>query len=109
MENLLLILVLILIFGNIGILYFLFKNKPKQDANISEKISDQINSIKTSFSESFGSMSKDVAKDMTNTLVRVDEKVGAFNQQVETLNKSQQNFSRILAGVKQYGVLAEFS
>ena len=109
MENLLLILVLILIFGNIGILYFLFKNKPKQDVNISEKISDQINSIKTSFSESFGSMSKDVAKDMTNTLVRVDEKVGAFNQQVETLNKSQQNFSRILAGVKQYGVLAEFS
>ena len=54
-------------------------------------------------------MSKDVAKDMTNTLVRVDEKVGAFNQQVESLNKSQQNFSRILAGVKQYGVLAEFS
>ena len=79
MENLLLILVLALIFGNIGILYFLFKNKSKQDSNISEKISDQINSIKTSFSESFGSMSKDVAKDMTNTLVRVDEKVGAFN------------------------------
>jgi len=109
MENLLLILVLILISGNIGILYFLFKNNPKQDSNISEKISDQINSIKTSFSESFGNMSKDVAKDMTNTLVRVDEKVGAFNQQVESLNKSQQNFSRILAGVKQYGVLAEFS
>ena len=109
MENLLLILVLILIFGNIGILYFLFKNKPKQDSNFNEKISDQINSIKTSFSDSFGSMSKDVAKDMTNTLVRVDEKVGAFNQQVESLNKSQQNFSRILAGVKQYGVLAEFS
>jgi DNA recombination protein RmuC len=54
-------------------------------------------------------MSKDVAKDMTHALTRVDEKVGAFNQQVESLNKSQQNFSRILAGVKQYGVLAEFS
>ena len=54
-------------------------------------------------------MSKDVAKDMTNALTRVDEKVGNFNQQVEILNKSQQSFSRILAGVKQYGVLAEFS
>ena len=109
MDNLLIILVLLLIFGNICILYFLFKNRPKQDFDISEKINNQINSIKTSFSESFGSMSKDVAKDMTHALTRVDEKVGAFNQQVESLNKSQQNFSRILAGVKQYGVLAEFS
>ena len=54
-------------------------------------------------------MSKDIAKDMTSALTRVDEKVGVFNKQVETLNKSQENFSRILAGVKQYGVLAEFS
>ena len=109
MDNLLIILVLLLIFGNLCILYFLFKNRPKQDFDIGEKINNQINSIKTSFSESFGSMSKDVAKDMTHALTRVDEKVGAFNQQVESLNKSQQNFSRILAGVKQYGVLAEFS
>ena len=109
MDNLLIILVLLLIFGNLCILYFLFKNRSKQDFDISEKINNQINSIKTSFSESFGNMSKDVAKDMTHALTRVDEKVGAFNQQVESLNKSQQNFSRILAGVKQYGVLAEFS
>tara|TARA_B100000586_G_scaffold268827_1_gene246218 strand:- start:864 stop:1754 length:891 start_codon:yes stop_codon:yes gene_type:complete len=54
-------------------------------------------------------MSKEVAKDMTGALTRVDEKVGVFNQQIESLNKSQENFSRILAGVKQYGVLAEFS
>jgi DNA recombination protein RmuC len=54
-------------------------------------------------------MSKDIAKDMTGALTRVDEKVGVFNKQVETLNQSQENFSRILAGVKQYGVLAEFS
>ena len=109
MDNLLIILLSLLIFGNLFILYFLFRNRPKQDSDISEKINNQINSIKTSFSESFGSMSKDVAKDMTNALTRVDEKVGAFNQQVESLNKSQENFSRILAGVKQYGVLAEFS
>ena len=109
MDNLLIILVLLLIFGNLCILYFLLKNKPTQNFDISEKINSQIDSIKTSFSESFGSMSKDVAKDMTHALTRVDEKVGAFNQQVESLNKSQQNFSRILAGVKQYGVLAEFS
>ena len=81
MDSLLIILVLLLIFGNLCVLYFLFKSRPKQDSDISEKINNQINSIKTSFSESFGSMSKDVAKDMTSAL----------------------------AGVKQYGVLAEFS
>ena len=54
-------------------------------------------------------MSKDIAKDMSGALTRVDEKVGVFNKQVEALNKSQDNFSRIPAGVKQYGVLAEFS
>ena len=109
MSNLLIVLILLLVLVNLCILYFLFKNRPKQDLDISEKINNQINSIKESFSESFGSMSKDVAKDMTNALTRVDEKVGAFNIQVESLNKSQENFSRILAGVKQYGVLAEFS
>ncbi|MDC0370120.1 DNA recombination protein RmuC, partial [Pelagibacteraceae bacterium] len=47
--------------------------------------------------------------DMTGALTRVDEKVGIFNKQVDVLNKSQENFTRILSGVKQYGVLAEFS
>ena len=65
--------------------------------------------MRNSFSESFGNLSKDIAKDMTGALTKVDEKVVVFNQQVEALNKGQQNFSRILAGVKQYGVLAEFS
>ena len=109
MNDLFLILILILIMGNIVILYFLFKNRPKQNYDVSERINNEISSIKTSISESFGNMSKDVAKDMTHALTRVDEKVGAFNQQIESLNKSQQNFSRILSGVKQYGVLAEFS
>jgi len=46
---------------------------------------------------------------MTQALTKVDEKVNVFNQQVEAINKSQDSFSRILAGVKQYGGLAEFS
>ena len=38
-------------------------------------------------------MSKDIAKDMTGALTKVDEKVGVFNQQVSELNKSQDNFN----------------
>ena len=109
MDNLLIFLVAILLLGNFAILYFLFKNKPKQDEQVNEKFKNELNSLKSSFNESFSSMSKEVAKDMTGALSRVDEKVGVFNQQVEAINKSQDSFSRILAGVKQYGGLAEFS
>ena len=109
MDNLLIFLVAILLVGNFAILYFLFKNKPKQIEQINEKFINELNSLKSSFNDSFSSMSKEVAKDMTGALSRVDEKVGVFNQQVEAINKSQDSFSRILAGVKQYGGLAEFS
>ena len=60
-------------------------------------------------STSFNALSKDVTRDTTQALTKVDEKVGVFNQQIEAINKSQDSFSRILAGVKQYGGLAEFS
>ena len=87
---------------------FYVTNKKKLE-DPSRAFKDEFNSFKETFSQSFGHMSKDIAKDMSGALTRVDEKVGVFNKQVEALNKSQDNFSRILAGVKQYGVLAEFS
>ena len=58
---------------------------------------------------SFNSLSKDVTRDMTQTLTSVNEKVAAFNVQVESLNESQKGINKILAGVKKYGTLAEFS
>ena len=111
MESMLIILVALLFILNLSIIYLLIKKKEKNTTeDINEKvIRDEISSLKNNFSQSFGSMSKDIAKDITAALTRVDEKVGVFNTQVEVLNKSQESFSRILAGVKQYGVLAEFS
>ena len=110
MDNLIIILLIALVIGNIAIFIVQLKNKPKEDNNnVEEKLKENLNSLKSSFSESFSSMSKEVAKDMTETLTRVDEKVGIFNKQAEALNKSQESFSKILAGVKKYGTLAEFS
>ena len=106
METILLTIILLV---GLAILYFQIKAKPKQEENVTEKIKDELNSIKTSFSDSFGTMSRDIAKDMTGALTKVDEKVLNFNQQIQTINESQNNFSRILAGVKQYGGLSEFS
>ena len=109
MDSLLIILLVVLIGISLVILYFQLKAKPKQEEDISDKIKEDINSLRTSFSDSFGSMSKEIAKDMAGALTKVDEKVLNFNQQVETLNKSQEGISKILAGVKKYGTLAEFS
>ena len=106
METILLSIILVV---GLLILYFQIKTKSKQEENVSEKIKDELNSIKSSFSDSFGTMSRDIAKDMTGALTKVDEKVLNFNQQIQAINESQNNFSRILAGVKQYGGLSEFS
>ncbi len=103
MQDSILYIVLILL---CVIVYLLFSQKI-QRKNETDK--EELNKLKESLTTSFGQMSKEISKDMTGALTRVDEKVGVFNKQVEVINKSQENFSRILAGVKQYGGLAEFS
>ena len=81
------------------------ETKYEELTRLKESLTNSINTMSTSFN----SLSKDVTRDMTQALTKVDEKVGVFNKQVEAINKSQDSFSRILAGVKQYGGLAEFS
>ena len=94
-------------------IYLLINRRKKKDE---DKAIDEMNTLKESLnnsinnmSTSFNNLSKDVTRDMTQALTKVDEKVGVFNKQVEDLNKSQASFSKILAGVKKYGTLAEFS
>ena len=103
------ILLSIILLVGLVILYFQLRNKPKENKNIDEKIKNEIDSIKNSFSESFGNMSREIAKDMTGALTKVDEKVLNFNQQIQAINESQNSFSRILSGVKQFGGLSEFT
>ncbi len=110
MQDIILYIVLVLL---CVIVYLLINQKKHRDENknteeltrLKESLASSINTMSTSFN----SLSKDVTRDMTQALTKVDEKVGVFNQQVESINKSQESFSRILAGVKQYGGLAEFS
>ena len=113
MDSIVYIILLIALIVLVGYAVYLIKTikdgKKDQDDDEQYKRMEQLNDLKSSLSQSFGSMQKEIAKDMTGALTRVDEKVGAFNRQVEVLNKSQENFSKILAGVKKYGTLAEFS
>ena len=106
------ILYIVLVLLCVVIYLLLNQRKHKDDSKNNEEIDrlkDSLTNSINTMSTSFNALSKDVTRDMTQTLTKVDEKVGIFNQQVEAINKSQDSFSRILAGVKQYGGLAEFS
>ena len=110
------IIVLLVAFIALGIYLLINKRKDKgQDKlvdetnRLREEVNKSISDMSSSFNKEFTSLSKDVTRDMTQALTKVDEKVGVFNKQVEDLNKSQASFSKILAGVKKYGTLAEFS
>ena len=125
MDTILLIILIILLGATLGILYLNLKSKPKDDnenkeaeelANLNAEIvrlkdslNSTINTSLSSMSTSFNSLSTGVTKDMTEALTKVDEKVGNFNEQVKLLNQSQEGITKILAGVKKYGTLAEYS
>ena len=105
---------IVLLIAVIGInIYLIFnrRNKKDDDQNKEEinSLKESINNSINTMSTSFNSLSTGVTRDMTQALTKVDEKVGVFNKQVEDLNRSQASFSKILAGVKKYGTLAEFS
>ncbi|WP_440917996.1 DNA recombination protein RmuC [Candidatus Pelagibacter sp.] len=125
MDAILLIILVILLGATLGILYLNLRSKPKDEnenkeaeelANLNAEIvrlkdslNSTINTSLSSMSTSFNSLSTGVTKDMTEALTKVDEKVGNFNEQVKLLNQSQEGITKILAGVKKYGTLAEYS
>ena len=117
MQDSLLYIVLALIILLIAVIaidiYLLINRRKKKDEDKAmgemNALKESLNSSINNMSTSFNNLSKDVTRDMTSALTKVDEKVGVFNKQVEDLNKSQASFSKILAGVKKYGTLAEFS
>ncbi len=125
MEAIFLVILILLLGAVSTILYLNLRSKPEDQkenkeaeeiANLKSEISSlkdtlntTINSSLGAMSTSFNNLSTGVTKDMTEALTKVDEKVGNFNQQVQLLNQSQEGITKILAGVKKYGTLAEFS
>jgi len=124
MQDSLIYLLLALV---IVVILLLLKQRDKKDDQNENKEAEEIANLKTeivtlkdtlnntintslgTMSTSFNALSTGVTKDMTEALTKVDEKVGNFNQQVLLLNQSQEGITKILAGVKKYGTLAEYS
>ncbi len=125
MDTILLIILIILLGATLGILYLNLRSKTKDDSEnqeaeeianlkteivtLKDTLNNTINTSLGTMSTSFNALSTGVTKDMTEALTKVDEKVGNFNQQVQLLNQSQEGITKILAGVKKYGTLAEYS
>lgn len=59
--------------------------------------------------DNFSSLNKEVSKDLTKSLNTVEIQLSNFDKKIKSLNEGQEQFSKILSGVKQYGGLAEFS
>ena len=90
MESVLIVLnILTLALIIIGGFYFYQRNSKKkleqeiEDQNNELGKKDEINELKSTFQNSFNIMTKEIARDMTGALTKVDEKVGNFNSQVE--------------------------
>ena len=112
MDIQIIILTLVLILISV-VIYLLISQRNKKDDNTQNteinQLKESLNNSLNTMSTSFNSLSKDVTRDMTQTMTKVEEKMNVFNKQVGEINQSQTDFSRILAGVKQYGGLSEFS
>jgi len=124
MNTIILVLLSLSLISSVLIIYLNFKSKNESHnekenqeiqrlnqeiINLKESLNTTINSTMNSMATSFNNLSSGVTKDMTNALTQVDQKVASFNAQVENLNESQKGINQILAGVKKYGTLAEFS
>ena len=112
MDIQIIILTLVLILISV-VIYLLISQRNKKEDNTQNneinQLKESLNNSLNTMSTSFNSLSKDVTRDMTQTMTKVEEKMNVFNKQVGEINQSQTDFSRILAGVKQYGGLSEFS
>ena len=84
MQDSLSYLILILIGVVLYLLIYQRKNKvePKDHSQEINNLKDSINNSFNSMTSSFNSLSKDVTRDMTQTLTSVNEKVAAFNTHV---------------------------
>ena len=112
MDIQIIILTLVLILISV-VIYLLISQRNKKEDNTQNneinQLKESLNNSLNTMSTSFNSLSKDVTRDMAQTMTKVEEKMNVFNKQVGEINQSQTDFSRILAGVKQYGGLSEFS
>ena len=70
MDSIIALLIICLLVANLIAVIFLIKRKQPDQIDNNQIFKDEVSSLKNSFNQSFGSMSKEIAKDMTGALTK---------------------------------------
>ena len=111
-TDILLIAVLIVFIISI---FYKNKNDPTHDQSLGKvderlgKVEDKLNSVGSSVNEKLISFNKDVTKEVAMAMSQFNERLGSFDKTLGFLKEGQDNFNRILSGVKHFGGTSEWS
>ena len=121
LTDFLLIAVLIAIITSIIINIFLTKKDDsakdeslnKNDLNdVETKLKDvetKLENVGTAVNEKMLNLNKDVTKEVSLAMTQFNERLGSFDKSLGFLKESQDNFNKILGGVKQFGGTSEWT
>ena len=71
------------------------------------RLNEKMLKIEGGLTKEFLSLKGDVKKDFSLSMTQFNERLSSFDKSLNFLKESQDNFNKILGGVKQYGTLSE--
>ena len=77
-------------------------------SDVEEKLEKKLDNVNTSVNEKMLNLNKDVTKEVSLAMTQFNERLGSFDKSLGFLKESQDNFNKILGGVKQFGGTAEW-
>ena len=83
-------------------------NDPRQDERLG-KVEDKLTNVDSSVNEKLINFNAGITKEIAVAMTQFNEKLGSFDKNLGFLKDSQDNFNKILGGVKQFGGISEFS
>ncbi len=73
------------------------------------KVEDKLNTVDNSVNQKLNDFNAKISKDFAVAFTQFNTKLGSFDKDLGFLKESQDNFNKILGGVKQFGGISEFS
>ena len=105
-TDILLVAVLIAVIISI---FYKSRNNSKQVDERLIKVEDKLNTVGSSVNEKLINFNANISKDIAVVATQFNERLGSFDKNLGFLKDSQDNFNKILGGVKQFGGISEYS
>ena len=113
-----LLLIAVLVSFLISIALNIYQNKKNNNtsetlskndlSDVEEKLEKKLDNVNTSVNEKMLNLNKDVTKEVSLAMTQFNERLRSFDKSLGFLKDSQDNFNKILGGVKQFGGTAEW-